>query len=57
MNLMKQPELMDKARQEISDEIVKKNQGDSKDILDLLNFENVFDLKYYGMCFFESLRI
>mmetsp|Transcript_7581 Transcript_7581/g.9925 ORF Transcript_7581/g.9925 Transcript_7581/m.9925 type:complete len:156 (+) Transcript_7581:1142-1609(+) len=23
----------------------------------MLNFENVCDLKYYGMCFYESLRI
>eukprot|EP00351_Strombidinopsis_sp_SopsisLIS2011_P005270 CAMPEP_0116878832 /NCGR_PEP_ID=MMETSP0463-20121206/10587_1 /TAXON_ID=181622 /ORGANISM="Strombidinopsis sp, Strain SopsisLIS2011" /LENGTH=175 /DNA_ID=CAMNT_0004527457 /DNA_START=1007 /DNA_END=1534 /DNA_ORIENTATION=+ len=58
MNCMKKPEYFEKIRKEIDTEIVQPFTGEKNTgILDMLDFENVYNLKYYSMCFYESLRI
>jgi len=57
MNLMKKPELFEKLRNELNEDIIKEYKGSSTQIIDMLDSENGFNLKFYSNCFNESLRI
>lgn len=62
--LMQQPALMANVRKEIRKEILVpylESHPEAKNgkvtIDKMLDFENIFNLKYYNNCFMESLRI
>jgi hypothetical protein len=53
---------MKKVREEVSSVIAKPFKTLNPDVEKIelekvLNFENIFDLKFYGYCFMESLRM
>lgn len=54
-NLMKQPKLMKKCRDEIEKELVKPFPAGG-DIVDHMTLENVSNLDYIQMCFSEAMR-
>mmetsp|Transcript_32637 Transcript_32637/g.31850 ORF Transcript_32637/g.31850 Transcript_32637/m.31850 type:complete len:154 (+) Transcript_32637:123-584(+) len=62
LHMLDQPKILQEVRMELRREIIdpfiEKNPS-CKDtsIIDMLDFENIFNLKYYNQCFMESLRI
>jgi cytochrome P450 len=59
--MTRNPEFFNKVRNEINETIVKpylkSNPGEELDINRGMNFDNMFELKFYNNCFYESLRI
>ena len=55
--------MLNKCREDIKTNVVKPyfekhpEADKSTSIVDMLDFENIFGLKYYNYCFLESLRI
>lgn len=61
MNLIEQPQLLKKVRDEIKTLIVTPykdmNPQAPVNIVEILNYDNMMELHYFSMCFNESLRI
>jgi hypothetical protein len=50
-------QVRDEIKKVVVDPYINANPGKPFDMHQALNFENMFDLKLYGNCFNESLRI
>lgn len=61
MYLFQQPELLNKVKDEFNRVVIQPymeaNPGKKVDVMEALNFDNAFDLKFYNQCFQESLRM
>mmetsp|Transcript_30638 Transcript_30638/g.30113 ORF Transcript_30638/g.30113 Transcript_30638/m.30113 type:complete len:229 (+) Transcript_30638:599-1285(+) len=60
LHMMQQPAMLDKIRAELKEQIIlpyQKSHSEKVEIERMMDFENIFNLKYYTNCFMESMRI